>query len=608
MTRLQLLNKLCPIIQKASKISIKYIPYAVFAPKYRMSDLLGRGSFGEVYKSGTDYAIKIFRNKRGPEPSLHELMTELNAYATHYHPCILRPIEWSYDFVRNQGYVVMPQGKPLREAYIGKLITIEQIISDTLSAIGYMNQNGYAHCDIKPDNMVYYNGLACIIDMGLFRKATLFSDNKYRVTGSAYTYVYRDPRYLNVMWNNISVETYALAKSYYDIMGRDYSTANMLTFDVSDPLLPDYPNIVTSDLNLIFKEVQKPADQRATTYELLTMLPKSILVRTHIGDELDKPSIPFNDICAVEPDASWKINMKMKGILCDWLIEVANKFKLSAQQVFATFHLLNKILNPSIRQTKFQAYGCACVYIAVVIYSIPDVEIRLSALVYITAYAYESSELLEIIIEVMRLTDGMLGGPTAWDYASCEEDLFPMLEDIIRCDYDATHTRKLLNTGNSKDVSATKLYDYWITHHSIDHTDNSFLRATIPYESTALLRPVNTPWVKPIDVSLIMQTKFHTVSWSNLVDIYKKYLKKTVSSLPDISFEHITVLLLGKDANILKNIPQESAVMIYGFLRSEYKNSNFNDSIISLFNFDFTKYSIAEIIAKNVNPFVWDGK
>lgn len=134
---------------------IEYLEPEEFKKKYPISDKIGSGRQGDVYKS-REYAVKIFKDL------FNKFINELATYMTLNHPCIMQPTSWTFDKV---GYIAMPLGSNIKEAYEHKLISAQEIISDTFSAIQYMHSIGLSHYDIREDNIIYYKGRAIIIDM-----------------------------------------------------------------------------------------------------------------------------------------------------------------------------------------------------------------------------------------------------------------------------------------------------------------------------------------------------------------------------------------------------------------------------------------------------------
>lgn len=124
---------------------IKYLDQQEFFKVYPLGNQIGSGFFGTVYDSGK-YAIKKFDSN----PMLLEFSQELNFYASVNHPCIMKPLAWTV--MKSQAYLTMKQG--IQTAVSEGKISVSQIICDTLSAIAFLNDNGIAHCDIKPDNII----------------------------------------------------------------------------------------------------------------------------------------------------------------------------------------------------------------------------------------------------------------------------------------------------------------------------------------------------------------------------------------------------------------------------------------------------------------------
>jgi len=59
------------------------------------------------------------------------------------------------------------------------------------------------------------------------------------------------------------------------------------------------------------------------------------------------------------------INFTMRGILIDWLVEVAQEYKLRPQTLFLTVHYIDRLLSiTAVRRTKLQLVGITCMLIA----------------------------------------------------------------------------------------------------------------------------------------------------------------------------------------------------------------------------------------------------
>ena len=260
------------------RINITLLPVESFLKKYP-EDMqvarIGSGGCGKVYRSGV-YAVKFSVPDYQDSDISEEMIRELNFYASVHHPCILRPVEWSYCPINRVTYIAMPCGSDLQRAYLDRKITLERIVNDNLSAIAFLNNLGIIHGDIKPKNMIFLDGRAQIIDFGLAKYATMLSD-RYYIRGVAYTALYKDPAYVDEAWNPINVETYALAKSYYDIMGHIPQLSNMYSFRANDAVVfgdgYNAPEILDI-LDQIFIQAHEVNIVRKSSCEVLKSLPK----------------------------------------------------------------------------------------------------------------------------------------------------------------------------------------------------------------------------------------------------------------------------------------------------------------------------------------------
>ena len=64
-------------------------------------------------------------------------------------------------------------------------------------------------------------------------------------------------------------------------------------------------------------------------------------------------------------DSQSEINMKMRGILIDWLVDVHLKFKLTPETLYITVNLIDRYLyNENVQRTKLQLVGITCLFIA----------------------------------------------------------------------------------------------------------------------------------------------------------------------------------------------------------------------------------------------------
>jgi G2/mitotic-specific cyclin-B, other len=109
------------------------------------------------------------------------------------------------------------------------------------------------------------------------------------------------------------------------------------------------------------------------------------------------------------------INLKMRSILIDWLLEVHNKFKLQPQTLWLCVNILDRYLEKEQTvRSKLQLVGVTALLIASKYEEIYPPEVR--DCVYITDYAYERTEVLQMESKILRVLDYKIGNPTAFHF------------------------------------------------------------------------------------------------------------------------------------------------------------------------------------------------
>lgn len=397
-----------------------------FLKKYPLDKRLSGGASGDVYLSSDIYVVKKFTED---DPILG-LAKELNVYASYTHPCILKSLHWTVD--EKEVYLAMDRGEDIRYAFNKGKISIEEIISDSLSAISFLNSQGIIHGDIKPDNMIYHKGKCKIIDMGLARKSRLSNNGEYYITGGLYSSPYIDIEYRNNQENNIKCEIYALAMSYLAIM----NSKNPLFGDVSI-----YAGTSNTGVDWFFNQAAKLQEDRPSIQKLLGTAPSDLIVRHHTGTLFSESLIQQGPECD-----------KKLGIVMYTAVTLMHKFNYSAESVFLALHLLHRTYYPLLERYEGDDLGHYTYNIArattILVGCITD-DPNKQEMKEITRYDKElEKELYDIITDILILSEGIISSLTYWDYASSKEDLFPLIEDIISCKYNPTLMRRSTTKSN----------------------------------------------------------------------------------------------------------------------------------------------------------------
>jgi serine/threonine protein kinase len=217
--------------------------YDIFIEKYPLGRIIGSGSDGKIHDSVSNTVVKIGT----------DLVNEIRFYKLLDHPRMFKLLDYCAPLGSNEQMLCIPKG-------IKVMIDAVQFMYESLSFLNYLYDEKIAHCDIKPYNIVQYEGHLKFIDFNLARRAKLHNDKLY-ITGIAYTEGYKDPEYLDDCDNPIEVELYALAITVYGLyVGED------------DPLdqiactLHDYP-----ELDEIITLMTYPLSKRPNVKFLLCM-------------------------------------------------------------------------------------------------------------------------------------------------------------------------------------------------------------------------------------------------------------------------------------------------------------------------------------------------
>ncbi len=203
----------------------KYISSSEFDAMYPPGVLLGSGTYGRVSKTMDGKYVRkdIVRiDKDGNKEPIDclliaSILPEIDAYVTLEHPNLCTLVHWTINSDLAQISIALPLGMSIVSALKSGKTTLIQVFNDLLAGISFMNRNGYAHCDLKPENVVFYDNRTIIIDFGLIKKANLMENEDMVIAGTAYTLPFRDPEYSEDYYNTINVEHFSVAWTIYGI-------------------------------------------------------------------------------------------------------------------------------------------------------------------------------------------------------------------------------------------------------------------------------------------------------------------------------------------------------------------------------------------------------
>lgn len=171
----------------------------LFAGRYKLRKLLGRGGFSEVWLANDewtnlDVAVKVYAPGQGmDEDGLRDFCKELSNVYNLNHTNLLKPQH--VDAWEEMPYLIMAyceNGTCYRQ--VGKFTEEEtwKLIANVASGLAYLHEQGVIHQDIKPDNiLVDNNGNYVITDFGISvqTRSTLRKSARNASTGGTTAYM-----------------------------------------------------------------------------------------------------------------------------------------------------------------------------------------------------------------------------------------------------------------------------------------------------------------------------------------------------------------------------------------------------------------------------------
>jgi len=148
-------------------------PGSIFAERYEIIGLLGRGGMGKVYRARhltlrKELAIKVLAVGTADFEARFE--REARAIARLDHPNCVRVVDYGrsggYHFIAMELLAGETLGSALRAGPLS-VVRALHVARGVLGALGHAHRNGILHRDVKPENIVLANGRPVLIDFGL---------------------------------------------------------------------------------------------------------------------------------------------------------------------------------------------------------------------------------------------------------------------------------------------------------------------------------------------------------------------------------------------------------------------------------------------------------
>lgn len=151
----------------------------IFADRYQLERLLGRGGFSEVWLAKDNWthlriALKVYAPGQGMDANgLQEFCGELANVFDLNHPNLLKPTH--VDTWNDMPYLIMAycsQGSLTNRIGMLSESDVWKLIHDVASGLAYLHKKDIVHQDIKPDNiLIDESGNFVITDFGISTRA-----------------------------------------------------------------------------------------------------------------------------------------------------------------------------------------------------------------------------------------------------------------------------------------------------------------------------------------------------------------------------------------------------------------------------------------------------
>ncbi|XP_009106401.1 cyclin-A1-2 [Brassica rapa] len=197
------------------------------------------------------------------------------------------------------------------------------------------------------------------------------------------------------------------------------------------------------------------------------------------------------------------INASMRTILIDWLVEVAEEYRLLPETLYLAVHCLDRYLSGNvITKQNLQLLGVSCMMIAAKYEEVcvPQVE----SFCYITDNTYSRNELLEMESSVLNYLKFELTTPTA----KC------FLRRFVRAAQGRKEVSSLLFESLASYFSELSLLDYAMLRYA-----PSLVAASAVFLAQYILHPSTKPWSSTLEHYTSYRAKHLEACVKNLLQL-----------------------------------------------------------------------------------------
>ena len=260
----------------------------VFAERYHIKELLGKGGMGDVYRvhdtvAGRDVALKVLRRDASTNSTgLDRFRREIAVLTKLRHPAILSIFDHGIQGPDLYFVCEIVSGQDLRMELRKRgtfppkdAMALAAVVAD---ALGAAHAEGVVHRDVKPANiMVADDGSIRLVDFGLARPEGLDVERVTQTGEFVGTPAYMSPEQFDARKVDARTDVYSLGVVLFEMLTghAPFSASSVMSMamkHLKEP--PPAPSVLRSDLppwidRLVLKCLEKEPSRRFATAALL---------------------------------------------------------------------------------------------------------------------------------------------------------------------------------------------------------------------------------------------------------------------------------------------------------------------------------------------------
>ncbi len=235
---MELQSRIELLLNRSNLFSNEFIEGSMFAKKYKIASLLGKGGDSTVYRAldssegDMEVALKILKIKDDSETTLPQFERETTGLAKLDHPNIVKLLDHGkaegFFYVVTEFVKGSSLGDIIKESPLMEESAIDLAL-EVAEALRYINQFNIVHRDIKPDNILISDlGEVKIVDFGLSREK---HQQTVSIKGEMFgTPQYLSPEYIDGKKLDIKADIYSLGITLF------YMVSGTLPFNAGTPM------------------------------------------------------------------------------------------------------------------------------------------------------------------------------------------------------------------------------------------------------------------------------------------------------------------------------------------------------------------------------------